>query len=113
MNCISRTLGKFSIVDHDHKSKVQAKDIWLCQIVKEIHPGQNKGAFILRPVEKIDPENIRKIIPGFYNIQTINRAAIITPNTDPNDFWLLSKATRQIFSKKYYAVVVPIQYQED
>ena len=111
MNCISRTLGKFSIIDNVFQGKVEHKDIWVCRVSRELRPAQNTGAFILTPIEKISPEIIRKIIPGFYDIQVVDKVALITPNTDPGDFWMLSKATRQIFSKKYYAVIVPIAYQ--
>lgn len=115
MHCISRTLGKFSIIDHEYAGNVKNREIWVCQIIREIHPGQNKGAFILRPVKRIpDPETmIRKIIPGFYKTEVVNnKTALIIPNTDPGDYWMLSKATRQIFSKKFYSVIVPIAYSE-
>lgn len=110
VNCISRTLGKFSIIDNSFTGKVEHRDIWMCRIIRELKPGTNHGAFILMPIEKIDVEKIRKIIPGFYEIQAIDKVALITPNTDPHSFWMLSAATRQIFSKKYYAVIVPIAY---
>ena len=110
---ISRTLGKFSVVDRDFTGTVVNQDIWVCQIIKEINPEKNTGAFILMPVKKIENigNKIRKIIPGFYDVEKIGKAALVTPNTDPADYWILSKSTRQIFSKKFYAVVVPIQYE--
>lgn len=115
VNCISRTLGKFSIIDKAFQGKVENKEVWVCRIIREIKPGQNQGAFILLPVEKVvDPQaQIRKLIPGFYDSETVEGAALITPNTEPSEFWMLSKATRQIFSKKYYAVIIPIAFNED
>jgi hypothetical protein len=110
LNCISRTLGKFSIVDHAFQGKVDHQDIWVCRVTREIKPGQNSGAFVLMPIEKVDPVKIRKIIPGFYDLQKAGKAALVVPNTEPNALWMLSKATRQIFAKKYYAVIVPIAY---
>jgi hypothetical protein len=110
-NCISRSLGKFSVVDKAHSSVVQCQDVWVCKIVKEIRPGQNSGAFVLLPVEKIEIERVRKIIPGFYNTQNHGKAICVVPNTDPSDCWMLSKATRSIFAKKHYAVIVPIMYE--
>ena len=111
-NCISRSLGKFSIIDRSFAGKVSCQDVWICKIMREIKPGQNSGAFVLRPIEKIEIEKVRKIIPGFYEIQVVGRAVCIIPNTDPADCWMLSKATRQIFAKKHYAVIVPIAYNE-
>lgn len=110
MHCISRTLGKFSILDRNFDGMVQDQDIWVCKITKEINPGRNQGTFVLFPIELINIENVRKIIPGFYDARPIGRAISIIPNTDPNEFWMLSSGTRKIFSKRYYAVVVPIAY---
>lgn len=111
MQCISRTLGKFSVLERQpdgSPSTVENYSVWVCEIVKEIRPGQNNGAFILRPIKKIDPSGIRKLIPGFYDLSIRDKVAVIKPNSDPEDYWMLSKATRQIFSKKYNAVIVPI-----
>jgi hypothetical protein len=114
VNCISRTLGKFGIIEKNTNKKVEHQDIWVCKIVREIKPGSNHGAFVLRPLEKISPDDLRKLIPGFYEVQEAcgGKAAFAIPNTEPMQFWMLSRTTRQIFSKKNYAVVVPIQYQE-
>ena len=113
-HCISRTLGKFSIIDNSFQGTVNNQDIWLCQITKEIKPNKNSGAFVLLPLKLVDPKSVRKIIPGFYDFQKIdNGIALVRPNSDPSAYWMLSKATRQIFSKKYHAVVVPICYQDD
>lgn len=112
MSCVSRSLGKFSIIDNNFTGTVNDQDIWVCRVVKEIHPRQNIGAFVLWPVELVDKDNIKKIIPGFYDAQPMGRAISIIPNTDPHDYWMLSKMTRKIFSKKFYAVVVPIAYKE-
>ena len=110
MKCISRTLGKFAIIDRNFPGEVNDQEIWVCRIVKEINPGKNQGTFILHPLEQVNIDNIKKIIPGFYDIRPLGKAVLIVPNTDPSDFWMLSSATRKIFSKKYYAVVVPIAY---
>ena len=108
INCISRTLGKFSIIDNTFKGEVKDGDLWLCKIIKEIRPGQNNGSFVLMPVNKADPLQLRKLIPGFYKTQEVDGVAILTPDNSPSDYWILSTDTRQIFAKKFYAVIVPI-----
>lgn len=110
VNCISRSLGKFSILDRNFNGEVSNQDIWVCRIVREINPGRSQGTFILFPLEHIHIDQVKKIIPGFYDARPIGRAISIVPNTDPGDFWMLSSGTRKIFSKRYYAVVVPIAY---
>jgi hypothetical protein len=114
INCISRTLGKFSVIDKRFKGKVDHKDLWVCKVIGEFRPGANQGAFILMPLEKIEePENkIRKLIPGFYDVESHKGAVILTPQTDVDQFWIISGSTRKIFSKKYYAILVPINYEE-
>ena len=68
---------------------------------------------MLKPLEKINAEKrIRKIIPGFYDVKETEGAALVLPNTDPADCWMLSIGTREIFNKKYHAVIVPIAYSE-
>jgi len=104
---ISRTLGKLGIVPAEHEEKIKDQDIWLCQIQEESKPGINAGAFILSPVKQIDPSRIRKLIPGFYDVHPVGKAALIVPKTDAEHYWILSKATRRMFSEKYHAVVVP------
>lgn len=110
--CISRTLGKLSIIAKAFTGTVNDREVWISQIVCEIKPGQNQGNFVLMPIQKIeDTSQVRKLIPGFYEIESFGKSAIIRPNTDPSDFWVLSKATRQLFSHKYNSVVVPIEFQ--
>lgn len=113
-HCISRTLGKFSIVDNSFQGTVDNQSIWLCKITKEIKPNKNLGAFVLLPLKNVDPKSIKKVIPGFYDFQQAGKGmALVRPNSDPSSYWMLSKATRQIFSKKYHAVIVPICYTEE
>lgn len=112
--CISRTLGKFGIVDKDFKGKVDHWDVWVCRITREIRPGKPSAAFVLMPVKKIEKpaEQLRKLIPGFYEVQNRGGAALILPTTEPGAYWILSRATRSLF-EKFYAVVVPVEYKEE
>jgi hypothetical protein len=112
LNCISRTLGKFSIVDKRFDGVVENQELWVCRIMKEIKPGENNGAFVLKPVERIKENRLRKIIPGFYELHLVGNAAMLVPNTDPADCWMLSATTRKIYAKRYYATVVPVAYSE-
>lgn len=109
VSCISRTLGKFSIIDNTFDGKVEHKEMWLCEITSEVKPGQNSGAFILKPIHKVDPDSVRKLIPGFYSPEEIaDGLLMLTPKTHASDYWVLSKKTRKIYSSKYYAIIVPL-----
>ena len=109
---VSRTLGKFGILENGTKDLVKDREVWVCQISKEIKPDRNHGAFILQPRQKIEEpdKQLRKLIPGFYEQEVVGRSVILHPNSDKDHFWILSSTTRQIFSKRYHSVVVPILY---
>jgi hypothetical protein len=110
---VSRTLGKFGILENSTKDLVGDREVWVCQIQKEIKPDRNHGAFILKPFQKVEnPDTqLRKLIPGFYEQEIVGKTVILHPNSDAGHFWILSSTTRQIFSKKYNAVIVPICFQ--
>jgi hypothetical protein len=110
---ISRSLGKFSIVDRDFTGKLEHKDVWVCKINREIRPGKNSAAFVLMPIKKVEnpDKELLKLIPGYYSVHEVGGAAMILPNDNPSGYWILSKITRSLF-QKYYAVVVPIEYKE-
>lgn len=111
---ISRSLGKFGILDRVavKSREVDNKDVWLSRIAGEIYPGKNHGAFLLSPVTKIeDPDTqLLKLIPGFFSVVARGSTALLTPNSDPDKYWILSHGTRKIFSHKYHTMVVPISY---
>lgn len=112
--CISRSLGKFSIVDKDFQGKVEHKEVWVCRITREIRPGENSAAFVLMPIKKLDnpSDQLRKLIPGFYEVLPKQGAALIIPQQDPEAYWILSRTTRSLFTN-YYAVIVPIEHKEE
>ena len=110
---ITRTLGKLGLLDNQFKGTVQDQEMWLCEIKKEIMPRQSKGAFILMPVQRLEPSSIKKIIPGFYDYEKVDGVAVVKPNSEPNNYWILSKVTRQIFEKKHRAIIVPIEYKSE
>jgi len=108
MHLISRTLGKFSVLDTTSTAHVVNGDIWLCRITKEIRPGQNAGAFVLFPVKKVEPLEVRKLIPGFYEVNECEGTVILKPTESPSDYWMTASTTRQVFSRKYRAIIVPV-----
>jgi hypothetical protein len=110
MGFITRTLGKLGLLDNQFKGTIQDQEFWLCEIKKEIMPRTSKGAFILTPTKRIDAQKIKKIIPGFYDYEKVDGVALVKPNLEPEEYWILSKITRQLFEKKHRAIIVPIQY---
>ncbi len=107
--CISRTLGKLAIADSSSEKVVQDQEIWLCSISHETKPGKNRGVFILNPMEKVDPKDVKKLIPGFYYEPTaIGKTLIVKPKEEETaSFWMLSKETRRAYSDRFHTVIVP------
>lgn len=110
---VSRTLGKLSLVDKPYRGMVQNKDIWVCEILEETRVGTCGGAFILKPVKKIDANHVRKIIPGFYDIKVVDRYAVLIPDSEPQESWMLEATTRRCMFKRYYATIVPIAFEKE
>jgi hypothetical protein len=101
-------MGKFSVVDKQFHGEMGDKEFWLCTVVEEIKPGQNSGAFVLKPHKKIEVAEIRKLIPGFYEIVSDNGILMFIPKIDKNAYWMLSRDTRRAYAKKGYATAVPL-----
>lgn len=109
---ISRTLGKLSLIEEKYAGQVGDQEIWICEIEKEIGPNKNHGAFLVRPISKVAPERIKKLIPGFYNALPNGKTVYLFPKDRPNEPWLVSIDTRKIFNTKYTSIIVPIETEE-
>lgn len=111
--CISRTLGKLSIADSNSEKSVEDQEIWLCKVVHETHAGRNYGVFILEPVEKVEPTQVKKLIPGFYYEPTAIGKTLLVKPKENNSYWMLSKETRKAYSERYHTIIVPHTFNEE
>lgn len=108
---ISRTMGKLALVSDQYGDMVKNQEIWICEIEKEIGPDKNRGAFLVRPVKLVDPNSLKKLIPGFYKNIASSRTVYLYPTSEPKEPWLLSSNTRKIFNAKYTSIIVPIEFE--
>lgn len=106
---ISRTMGKLALVSDQHGEVVQDQEIWFCEIEKEIGPDKNRGAFLVRPIKKVDPAKLKKLIPGFYKHIVNGKTVYLYPTSEPGEPWMLSSNTRKIFNSKYTSIIVPVE----
>lgn len=109
---ISRTLGKLSLIEEKYSEQVKDQEIWICEIEKEIGANKSHGAFLVKPLKKVDPDRIKKLIPGFYSIIAHGKTVYLYPKDHPNEPWLVSINTRKIFNTKYTSMIVPIEMEE-
>lgn len=103
---ITKTLGKFGVVDTDYQGPCPNHDeFWLCKIVKEIKSGTPKGCFVLTPIMKLARSDIRPLIPktGFSTEYEEGGICYVTP-TNPNNYYFIPLDYRK--SNKNHRVTI-------
>jgi len=86
-NCnslITRTLKKIGVVDREYISGNNSPangELWKVKIIREICENQNKGCFILDPLELVDPQTVVKLVPGMYEEKVIHKVLCILPKS--------------------------------
>lgn len=112
---ISRTMLKIAVVSRHFRQKhgddamPQDGELWRCKIVKEINSGKNKGCFIVEPLEKLDDQSITHLIPGWYDIKSVNGRLIVIPRKRGIN-WILPLTHKRLLSDEHgvYCVIVTL-----
>tara|TARA_Y100000815_G_C13093048_1_gene406406 strand:+ start:29 stop:514 length:486 start_codon:yes stop_codon:yes gene_type:complete len=112
---ISRTLLKIAVVSRHFRQKhgpdavPKHGELWRCTIVKEIKSGQNKGCFIVEPLQKVDDNSLTHLIPGWYDVKLVNGRLLIYPRKQGIN-WILPLTHKRIMSEenKAYCVIVTL-----
>lgn len=110
---ISRTFGKIALVDSSWECELaecpQDGQFWLVDVIKETAPGKMRGAFIVRPVRRVDERRIKHLVPGagMYDEEVVSGVLVITPKKLDCE-WILGMDARKFLAraKGCYAVVV-------
>lgn len=110
---ISRTLLKIAVVSRHYCQKHPDRmpkhgELWKCRIVKEIHSGKNKGAFIVESLEKIDDKSIIHLIPGWYDDKLVNGRLLVIPRKRDTN-WILPLTHKRIMAEERGAYCVIVQ----
>jgi len=113
---ISRTLLKIAVVSRHYSQKHPEKtpkhgELWKCRIVKEISSGQNRGCFIVEPIEKIDDQSIVHLIPGWYDTKVVNGRMVIVPRKQGVN-WILPLTHKRMLSEEHKAYCVLVLLDE-
>jgi hypothetical protein len=109
---ITRTLGKVGTLTSEcFYGKVpvpQSGEWWYCDVVDETKHGTNKGCFVLKPVERVDPiehDHVRKndinyLVPGNYDCVRKGNTLLLHPRIEgPN--WICSRNLRTYLMRAY------------
>jgi len=103
---ITKTLGKFGVVDTDYQGPSPNHDeFWLCKIVKEIKAGTPKGCIVLTPIMRLERNQIKSLIPNTGRSTEFVEDGIcyVTP-TNPNGYYLIPLEYRK--SNKEFRVTL-------
>jgi hypothetical protein len=87
----TRTLRKVAFIDNRHpKGKLYPKhnEYWVVSIVRE-NENDTGGSFILKPLYRIEKQQVQPLVHGMYDIQLDNDAIILTPK-EAGKFWAMS-----------------------
>lgn len=117
---VTATLGKRGLIDIHWRplpgqETPQSGEFWRVQIVRETQIGQNKGAFILHPIEKVTVGSIRKLQPGFYSQieHAQGNTLVVMPTHGLGDlgpqevpYIMLLALKNSLFRKKGYSSIV-------
>lgn len=89
---ITRTLGKFGVIDNkqDTFENPKPEEFWVVEITKELQTGSIKGCFMLKPLEKVDIEQVEKILPDMCEVVEHEATIIFKPKEKwANGHWIL------------------------
>ena len=103
---ITKTLGKFGVVDTDYQGPCPNHDeFWLVKIVKEIKAGTPMGCIVLTPIMKLERNQIRSIVPntGMSTVFVEDGICYVTPNNQKG-YFLIPLEYRK--SNKDYRVTI-------
>ena len=105
---MTRTMGKFGVVDREYKNDTNYPadgEFWKVKIVREARPNSNTGCFILEPICKMNVDELIKLVPGLYTEDPIGNILLIRPKNKGNWIFPLNEIKKDKL-RKYYALVV-------
>lgn len=116
---ISKTMGKVAVISHAYRAQMpQNGSFWVCRIDKEIsNPERKTGCFIVTPVQPVQIEDIKKLLPGTYDVEIRNNRVVCLPKVQ-GILWLMPFSIKKYYIKsdkaqvQYESIVVPLQSVE-
>lgn len=116
---VSWTLNKVSVIDRKwledvgNSNPIQDMDWWRVKIENETSPGQPVGCFILRPLWKVDRNDLAIYLsPSTWTPVQHGLTVLLYPKIRPWMPWIIPKALRNMVMKKTSgaALVIPLSY---
>lgn len=115
---ISWTLNKVAVIDsswlraHKDKMPVEDMDWWRVKIENETSPGQPVGCFIVRPLWKVEREDLTILAPSTWTQVQSGLTILLYPKIKPWMPWIIPKALRKLIMRKSggSALLIPLSY---
>ena len=115
---ISWTLNKVAVVDsgwlkaHRDSMPITDMDWWRCKIENETSPGQPVGCFIVRPLWKVERDDLAILAPSTWTQVQLGLTILLYPKIKPWMPWIIPKALRKLIMRKSggSALLIPLSY---
>jgi len=115
---ISWTLNKVAVIDSawlkSHKDNMPVNDMdwWRVKIESETSPGQPVGCFIIRPLWKVERDNLAILAPSTWTQVQSGLTILLYPKIKPWMPWIIPKALRKLIMRKSggSALLIPLSY---
>ena len=94
---ITKTMGKVAFIDRSYQGplpKGDEEEFWRVKIVDERKPGERSGCFIIEPLERVKPVDLKHLVQGFYEEKMENGVLFILPK-NPGHNWILPLTHRK------------------
>jgi len=107
---ISHSLLKVAFIKKDLEHEVQHDEFWTVEILEEKARGQFRGCFLLRPIRKVEKEDILRLPPNTFTVRKQDGLLVLTPMKTRDGFWIVPLAQRKALASEYqaYGVVVDL-----
>lgn len=120
---VSWTLNKVAVIDKNYLNQfksldempVKDGDFWRVKVEHETAPGQPVGCFVVRPLWKVDPQDLCTLAPSTWSMEQRGLTVLLYPKIRPWMPWIIPKALRQMVMRKTggAALIIPLSYPAD
>jgi len=115
---ISWTLNKVAVIDsawlkaHKDNMPINDMDWWRVKIENETSPSQPVGCFIVRPLWKVERDNLAILAPSTWTQVQSGPTILLYPKIKPWMPWIVPKALRKLIMRKSggSALLIPLSY---
>jgi len=115
---ISWTLNKVAVVDqywlkqNRDNMPIGDMDWWRVKIEKETSPGYPVGCFVVRPLWKVNREDLAILAPSTWTQVQTGPTILLYPKIKPWMPWIVPKALRKLIMRKTggSALCIPLSY---